>query len=116
MKVKKERLMVWCNQINRQVFNNKIDLAGLKFRNFDKDHQNPNARAWYYPAANRIDLISKEHNDVFEIFHTLAHELIHVYQRQVGFDYYHLNHGGKFFRYYKRKICDMYEIQFNKEF
>ena len=112
-KIEKTQLITWINQINHEIFDNKIDLSNLKIRQFLKDHQSPDARAWYYPGKNRIDLILKKMKGEFEIFHTLAHELIHVYQMQLGFNHYKLNHGGKFFRYYKRKICNAYEINHN---
>lgn len=111
MKVNKKQLVIWTNQINREIFGNKINLAGLRFINKDRDKKNPQARAWFYPGDFKIVLIAKEHKDEFEIFHTLAHELIHVYQMQCGFDHWHLNHGAKFFRYYKEKICAAYEIE-----
>jgi len=110
MRVSKDQLWVWTFQINREIFGNSINLDGLRIINKKKDPVEQNARAWFYPESFKIVILEKHHKNEFEIFHTLAHELIHVYQRQCGFDYYHLNHGGKFFRYYKEKICAAYEI------
>ncbi len=110
MQVSKNQLMVYAMQINREIFGNSINLDELRFVNKEKDKENPSARAWFYPTAFKVVLIGKEHNDEFEIFHTIAHELIHVYQLQCGFDPYHLGHGAKFFRYWKEKICAAYEI------
>ncbi len=118
MKLTRAKLMEFAIQINEEVFNFQINLNGLKFKNIKEDKENPNCRAWYYPDANRIVLIEKHHPNEFEIFHTIAHELIHVFNEQCDPDQEltHLNHGGKFFRYYKRKVCDTYGIKFNKEF
>ena len=110
MKVNKDQLWIWAKQINLEIFGNRINLDELRFKNKSIDKKNPQARAWFYPESFKIVLIEKEHKDEFEIFHTIAHELIHIYQMQCGFDYWHLNHGGKFFRFYKEKICAAYEI------
>jgi len=113
MKVSKKQLWIWAYQINREIFGNRINLDGLRIINKEKDKENPQARAWFYPVSFKIVLIAKEHKDVFEIFHTLAHELIHVYQLQKNAvsENGNLNHGGKFFRFYKEKICSTYNIE-----
>ena len=118
MKLTIKRLIELSIQINDEVFNSEINLNSLKFKNIKEDKENPNCRAWYYPATNKIVLIETHHFNEFEIFHTLAHELIHVFNEQCDPDQEltHLNHGGKFFRYYKRKVCNTYGIKFNKEF
>jgi hypothetical protein len=110
MKVSKKKLFKWAKRINLEVFGNMINLDELRFKNKSRDKENPQARAWFYPQSFKIVLIEKEHNNEFEIFHTVAHELIHVLQLQCGFDAYHLNHGGKFFRFWKQKVCDTYGI------
>jgi len=111
MKASKKDINKWAKRINREIFGKSINLQGLRIINKRKDKENPRARGWYYPESNKIVLIGKEHKTDFDIFHTIAHELIHVYQAQCGFDFYHLNHGGKFFRYYKEKICSAYGIK-----
>jgi Zn-dependent peptidase ImmA (M78 family) len=113
MKTNKKQLAKWAIQINREIFGNSIRIAGLRYINKWKDKQNPNARAWFYPQSFRIVMISKHHHTEFELFHTLAHELIHVYQLQCNCvsENGNLNHGGKFFRFYKEKICAFYGIK-----
>ncbi len=113
MKVNKEVLWIWSRQINQEIFGNQIDLTGLRITNKKKDKKNPNARAWFYHVSFKIVLIAKEHKDYLEVFHTLAHELIHVYQLQCNCvsEEGNLNHGGKFFRFYKEKICRFYGIK-----
>jgi Zn-dependent peptidase ImmA (M78 family) len=112
MKTNKKQLWAWAKQINREIFGNSINLEELRIINKKKDKDNPQARAWFYPQSFKIVLIAKEHRNEFEIFHTLAHELIHVYQLQCNCvsEEGNLNHGGKFFRFYKEKICAAYEI------
>jgi hypothetical protein len=112
MKVNKDQLWIWARQINLEIFGNRINLDELRIFNKLQDKNNPQARAWFYPVSFRIVFIAKEHKDEFEIFHTLAHELIHIYQLQCGCmsKNGNLNHGGKFFRFYKEKICAAYEI------
>lgn len=113
MKVSKKQLFHWAKQINLEIFGNSINLDELRIMNKEKDKENPQARAWFYPGSFKIVLIAKEHRNESEVFHTLAHELIHVYQLRCNCvsENGNLNHGGKFFRFYKEKICAFYGIK-----
>lgn len=108
--MKAKDLFVFASQVNREVFNNAINLDGLKIRICKVKQRDRLAYAWYYPGKNRIDFFPHLHKTEFDAFTTIAHELIHVYQKQKSFDDYGLNHGGKFFRYFADKICKEYEI------
>lgn len=100
-------------QVNTVIFGGRIesiDNIKIIWREKPIGSSKIRAYAWYYPAKNVLYLFRKEHRDVNELFATLCHELIHVYQKECGFDHYSLNHGGKFFRYFADKICKVYDI------
>jgi hypothetical protein len=107
------KLRLYAEQINSEIFHNKLDISKVHFELKHKEHKG--ARAWYWRTNEIpiIQIIKTEHDNEFGIFHSIAHELIHYYQDNLAIP---INHGGKFFRYYKRKICDFYNIDFNKDF
>ena len=112
MKLKKPILINWLNQINQEVFDNKIkSIDSIRVVMKEKDIRQKSVCCWYYPKSHRLVFFAKAHETEFDAFVTMAHELIHIYQKECGFDYYHLNHGGKFFRYWADKICLTYEIK-----
>lgn len=112
MNLNAEVLKGWLNQINREVFNNRINsIDSIRIIMKNKDLNNRYVCCWYYPESHRLVFFAKAHKTEFDAFITMAHELIHVYQKECGFDYYKLNHGGKFFRYWADKICNEYEFE-----
>lgn len=112
LNISKSILINWLNQINREVFDNKIkSIDSIRIVMKEKDIRQRFVCCWYYPQSHRLVFFSKAHKTEFDAFVTIAHELIHIYQKECGFDYYRLNHGGKFFKYFADKICKAYEIE-----
>ena len=108
-------MKLFANQINREIFNNNLDISEISFRL--KKKEKSGARAWFFTNSwdePFIELIESCHDDEFEVFHSIAHELIHYYQWKKGLFVW--NHNTAFFRHFKKLICDFYEIEFNKEF
>lgn len=103
----KLKLRLIAEEINSSVFNNALDISVIDFHFKKKDE---NARAWYYRFNKTpfIQIIKKHHENDNELIASIAHELIHYYQDCLDIP---INHGGKFFRYYKEKICRIYQIE-----
>ena len=64
------------------------------------DSGNEEACGMYWPDENLIEIWLAEHEELFEVFDTLVHELCHAEQEKRGQD---LLHGRRFSRRIKRQ-------------
>lgn len=108
MRLRKKELHKMINLINQEVFDYAIDTDLLSVKNKKKDPHS--VKGWFYPDSYSIVIIESEHNSRFEIFETVAHELIHAFQNQLELP---LAHNAKFFKFYKNKICKQYGFNYN---
>lgn len=91
----------YLEQLNRELFNNLMDISDLKVKQTLKDN-NVYAYAWNF----EINLNPNRIGNCDELFNTLAHELIHYYQESLEIPN---NHGGAFFRFFAKKYCLTFE-------
>lgn len=94
-------------ELNDTLFNSVLPINELKVK--QKRHSD-DVMAEY--LQGEIILYSNWMIEPFDFMHTLAHELIHYYQDCLDIP---INHGGKFFRYYADKYCNIsgYNMRIN---
>lgn len=89
-------------QINREVFGGVLPLESLRIKQTRKPSE---FCALYWDCE--IELFTFQNPDTFELFNTIAHEMIHFYQDCLELP---MNHGGAFFRYYSAKCKALYDV------
>ena len=116
MKLSPNKMRELANRINEEVFSGVLDINELVFRN--KKTEKQNVRAWFYYDDNsgfyNITIIESEHNSEYDIFHSLAHELIHYWQDSIAETT--MGHNCISFRYWKRKVCTTYGFKYRRWF
>lgn len=114
------KLNKMARKINRELFNNKLDLGKITFnkqKNLVDDSWIAGITyAFKTDSGERISVVyilTKHCKKKKFTLNVLAHELVHCYQNQLRIP---LNHNGAFMRYYCRKAKTIgYQIDI-KEF
>jgi len=96
----------YLRQINQELFNGAIKLHTVKVKQTLKEKH-----IFAYCLDKTIELNPKAIKTTDELFNTLAHELIHVYQFMLGLP---TNHNGKFFKVFAKKACNLYGFPYNE--
>ena len=91
----------YLEQLNRDLFDNRMDISDLKVK---QNLKNPRIFAYEWNFTIQLNPGKIGHCD--ELFNTLAHELIHYYQESLEIPN---NHGGAFFRFYAKKYCGLFD-------
>lgn len=106
-------LRMMAEKVNQEIFNSELDISDIQFG--FKKKETVSARAWYINTGKsiRIILIKDCHDNKKDIFHSVAHELIHHWQASNDLS---VNHNVKHFRYWKAKMSKRYGFKFNKYF
>lgn len=89
-------------QINREVFGNCLPIKDLRIKQTRGESK---FCALYWDSE--IEIFTFQNPNTFELFNTIAHEMIHFYQDCLEIP---MNHGGAFFRFYTKKCQALYNV------